>query len=486
MLPEHLLQNEIGESRPRRQKLRGCAAGPSELAILAAALGLACFLFLFRLGARSFWRDEGFSVLLARMNAPDFLHLLRTRELNSSPYFLLLRAWLHLGTDEATIRLLSVIPAVATVVTIYYLGKRLFTPWAGAVSALLLAVNTSLLTYAQQARGYTLAVFLVTLSSLLFVRQVLGGSRRNWAAYILVSALGAYAHFFVLLVLAAQWISLLFFRPRPRRAYLLAGAAGLVLLLLPLFSFLATKHPNVLYWISPLTPTKLLKTFLFLGGGPTSFAYAILWLLSFFLVLRSSTLLNGGRFVFLQLWLFLPLGITVAVSLVKPVLEERFLIICLPAGALLATAAMSQLRPRFASMMAALLVIGSVYPLVRYYRQPTEDWRSAAAYIAAHALPSDAIAAEPQFADAVLQYYLLRNPQPSASRLRFLPFPLSGPFHENRIWLTGCCTSEDRAITLHVFERAAGAKQYRIAESHAFSGITIWRMQHAGLPVSTE
>lgn len=484
MLSEHLLKDELRESHLQRQSFRVCAASRSELAVFVTAVALACFLFLFRLGARSLWRDEGFSVFLVRLDLTQFLHLLRTREVNASPYFLLLRAWLHLGADEATIRLLSVVPAVGAVITIYYLGKRLFTPWVGAVSALFLALNTSLLSYAQQARGYSLAVFLVTLSSLLFVRQLQAGSPRNWVAYVLVSAVGAYTHFFVLLVLAAQWVSLLFVKQRPRRSDLIAGAGGLALLLAPLFTFLTTKHPNVLYWIPPLTAATLLKVFLFLGGGPTSFAYALLWLYSIYLGVRGTKSQDAGAYAFLQIWLFLPPAITVCVSLIKPLLEERFLIICLPAGALLAAAALSQLRPRFASMIAALLVIGSLYPLVRYYRQPSEDWRAAGGYIAAHALPTDAIAAEPQYADAVLQYYVLRDPPPSASRLRFLPFPLSGPFSYDRIWLTACCTRDDFAFTLQVFERAAGPKQYRIAESHSFPGITVWRMEQLRPPRS--
>lgn len=249
------------------------------------------------------------------------------------------------------------------------------------------------------------------------------------------------------------------------------------LLLAPLLVFVLTTRSNVLYWIPNLTAGGLLKVFTFLGGGPTSFAYALLWVFSICLVARRSKPQDSGSYAFLQWWLFLPPAAALCVSLVRPVLEQRFLIICLPAGALLAAATLSQLRPRFAAAVAVVLVIGSAYALVRYYRQPSEDWRAAAAYIAAHARPGDVVLAEPQFADAVLQYYLRRDARESAASPGFLPFPFTGLLPDRRIWLTACCIPSDFAATLQFFYRAAGAKRYGIAESHGFPGVTVWRME---------
>lgn len=237
MRSDYLLEAQLTQRESQLGMAPTRRASRSDVAVFAIALSLACFLFLLRLGSKSLGRDEGFSVWLARLDTAEFLHLLRTRELNASPYFILLRGWLHWGTGEATIRMLSVIPAVVAVATIYYLGKRLFSPWVGAVSALLLALNASLVTYAQQARGYSLAIFLVTLSSLLLVRQIQGGSWLNWCAYIAVSVLVAYTHFVVLLVLAAQWLSLAFLKQRPRRSQLITGFCMLFLLLAPLLVF---------------------------------------------------------------------------------------------------------------------------------------------------------------------------------------------------------------------------------------------------------
>jgi hypothetical protein len=73
-------------------------------------------------------------------------------------YYGLLRLWVRLGTDESTVRLLSVLPDLATVPVLYVLENR-FGTRVGLSSALLLAINGYNIQYAQEARSYSLDFF---------------------------------------------------------------------------------------------------------------------------------------------------------------------------------------------------------------------------------------------------------------------------------------------------------------------------------------
>jgi hypothetical protein len=76
-------------------------------------LGLAVGLGSFRLGAKSLWWDEGFSVWLARLDWPTAWQLMRTAEANMMLYYVLLHFWLRLGMSEVAVRSLSTVAAVA-------------------------------------------------------------------------------------------------------------------------------------------------------------------------------------------------------------------------------------------------------------------------------------------------------------------------------------------------------------------------------------
>src|SRR5918992_4431986 len=199
---------------------------------LLAITALALFLRLHLLAQDSFWGDELFSVRRAQSDWDAFWELKRG-PVAMALYYALLRFWILLGDSESTVRLLSVIPAVATVPLVYFMGKRLFDPRVGLIAALLLAMNAFHIQYSQEARSYSLLILLVTLSSLFLARSVQRPSRMNWIGYTVASVLSVYAHPFALLALLAQ-VSSLAFLPRrdiPWNGLCLSGLAlGIALL----------------------------------------------------------------------------------------------------------------------------------------------------------------------------------------------------------------------------------------------------------------
>src|SRR3972149_7108661 len=181
----------------------------NDLALLCLASLLATTLALSFLGKKSLDLDEVFSVVIAH-DWEGMWQLITNEELNMWLYYALLHYWLKLGNGEFWVRSLSALFAVATVPAAYLLGKRLFGSRVATLAGLLLAVNPFLILHAQNARSYSLFLFLVILSSYFFVNSIEKPRGHQWIAYVVTSTLAVYAHLFASLVVVAQLISLLF------------------------------------------------------------------------------------------------------------------------------------------------------------------------------------------------------------------------------------------------------------------------------------
>jgi mannosyltransferase len=190
---------------------------------------------------------------------------------NASLYYAVLHVWMGLGQSEAIVRLLSVLLGSGTVLALYALGNRLFGRTVALVASLLLAVNGFHIHYSQEARSYSLLVFLATISSLFFLMSMERPIRRNWFLYVLTGALVIYAHVFGILVLAAHWGSLVFLRRRevPWKG-LLASTAAVGLLASPvgILLFARASEPNVpLAWAHRPTLYNIYELFCSLAGN---------------------------------------------------------------------------------------------------------------------------------------------------------------------------------------------------------------------------
>ena len=143
------------------------------LALLGSIIAVAALLRFHALGQKSVWIDEGVSIEMARLDWYNFLRILWRHEANMVLYTILLRGWLHFGQSEAFIRALSVVFSFATVPAIYVLARRMFSQRVGLIAALLLAINTYHIRYAQEARSYALYPLLCILSSIYFLKFIL-------------------------------------------------------------------------------------------------------------------------------------------------------------------------------------------------------------------------------------------------------------------------------------------------------------------------
>jgi len=399
------------------------APNSADAVYVAGVIALGSVLRFVHIGAPSFWLDEALSVAYARMPWPQFVHVMQARELNMLPYYVLLRGWIHLGTGEWIVRSLSAILSIATLPLFYRLGVRLFGTRTGRIGVTLLALNPYHIRFAQEARSYSLMLLLVTASTLLFVHATESSSRsstRAWVAYVLTGVLAAYAHFFAILALLAQWVSLAIVRPNGvawKRAALSAGA--MCVLLAPIAAFVLLGHADSAEWISKPTLRRVeYLVYSIIGGDNTSgarlFAYPVYAVVLFAAGAAARGMWcaraqgrDAEHIVLVLAGASLPIVLVLAVSIIKPIFIDKYLMECLPFAVLVMAIGVNALRPRtlaYGALFCTLVL--SAHGTFAYFRHTDkDDWRAATRYVFATAHPGDAALFFPRFTVTPFEYY---------------------------------------------------------------------------------
>jgi len=471
--------------------------------LLAVAAAVSAALRFHALAVKSFWLDEGVSVAIAGIDWRNFVRILWRREANMSLYYFLLHFWLRLGSSEVFIRSLSVLFAVATIPVLYLLGRRLFDSRTALVAVALLTVNAYHIRYSQEARSYTLVVFLCVLCSVYFLKYIEDFSRRSRLAYVLTASLAVYAHFFAGLLVLAHWLSLRFLDPASIPREINKAWRWIALAISPIALFVLTTGAGPLSWVRRPGLGDLWAFALRLAGngGPLLLlAYALACLAALSSLARSKKLSpmpsQTWRYYFLLLWLFLPPVFIVAVSIVRPLFLARYFLFCLPALLLLAAAGLARLRNSWIlAAVVSLFLVLSLRGTVAYYQQDfdlaREDWRSAAHYVLDNSQPGDAAIFHVAESRMPYDYYhQLRGHLPSdpailypnhGSRVSFLDFvekpDLSQPdrlLHSPRVWLvlSYAKTPSGLDATASTLVRLL-ASSYRNVETRSFSGVEV-------------
>ena len=384
---------------------------------------LAAFLRMHALTAKSFWLDEGVSIDIARLPWPRFLHAMWSGEANMALYYLVLRFWLIFGSSEGFVRGLSVLFSVATVPVVFFLGARLFSRRVGLLAALLLAINAYHIRYAQETRSYAMVVFFAVLATWLLAKNLQEPSSAHWGIYAAVCAMATYSHFYAVLLVPAQAISLLSWRRDEIPWRKLVGsflAFGVMIVPVAVFVFaiyvLKTGAPPSL-WFTPLQPDSLVLLGIDFSGVYGRLLLSLHVLAMGIAALGAARVRRGGDqtseawgYTLLFSWLVAPVVMVVTVSLVKPLFVPRFLSFCLPALLLLVAVGISRLRPAVLSWgLFVAISICSIMADIRYYQYDFEmrrqDWRAVTSYVFEHAQPGDSIFFYHSGGEAPFAYY---------------------------------------------------------------------------------
>ena len=421
----------------------------------------------------SYWRDEAATLSAAQRPLGNLLRTLGNIDAAHGAYYLLLWVMVKLGgTGELVTRLPSAVAMAVAAVAVAALGGRLVSPRAGLAAGLVFAVLPQVSLYGQDARSYAIAVAVAAIASYLLVRAMQAdssGRRYRWMAGYSVSlaVLGIVNIFGLLLIVAhAVTVALRCLRPGGAGAsgaavsdarslaggWLAAAAAGTALAS-PVLAF-AFVQRGVLSWLSPpsLGAVRGLHDLI----GPAYMADAVVLAVACGIVV--SALLGRDRLraswpgslpALCLPWLILPPSILLVASLITPLYTFRYVLLCIPAIALLAGAGLAALG--WAVGTAALVVIGLLgVPQQRQVRGPDghgDNVRQADRIVAEHLQPGDAVLefkaenfaqAYPYGIRKLIPVAQARTPIRSATLIgTFLPDPVVRErlTHVRRVWV---------------------------------------------------
>jgi hypothetical protein len=410
------------------------------------------------------WSDEVASVSISVQHGHTLWRAIASDGGSMSAYYLLLHTLFlaGIGQSPVTVRLASVVAFVATVPFLYGLLRRCWGSEIAVVATAIVVTNRMVITKAQEARGYSLGLFLVVVAAWLLNIAVERISVPRFVAWAVVSALACYSLLLSPLFAVAQLLSLGTLRRRSRlvRAAVIAAVVA-ALAVVPLALMALNRGTAQIDWIAPLSAATV-KGFLY-GLVVPWFPTWLRWLMLVFIVVgvvraaleaahsEAGSLERWQRVLWLS-WAGFPLACLLAISSQVSLLQSDYLIASVPAFAVLATlgitsvaewaasgaaAVVDKLRagqssperrvplagPVLVAVVAGLVVVN---PLVRSwgrYGAVIENGPGTTRLVVSLARPGDAIIFDQPAQRMIFNYYLLADFD-KAGRHRFLPVPV--------------------------------------------------------------
>ncbi len=348
-----------------------------------------------------FWGDEAFNAVQVRKPLLPMLDVVRHD--SHPPLIYLLQALIAtVSTSPAALRLVSALAGTAAVVLAAALGRRVAGDRAGLLAAAVLAAFPGYLLSARDARGYSLAMALVLASSLALLRAVEQPTRRRLGVYGACVAGAVYTHYFAIPAVGAQLLVALWaLRPAKEVALRLVLAAGLGGLTLVPWLTAATaqfQHAGSSFWVAPVHFNTLLSDLETRVGQTNGQELTTLGtlvveaaLIPVVVVLyRRLDRVRRRTVLYLLGCALVPTAALLAVSLVKPVYDTRFVLIFWGPGEAVVGAGLAMITWRWAAPALCVgLAMASAWSLSQIQRP---DFEAVAAPLKGDVQPSDVVA----------------------------------------------------------------------------------------------
>ncbi|MDW7777261.1 MAG: glycosyltransferase family 39 protein [Methanosarcinales archaeon] len=168
---------------------------------LLIIVSLGTFFRLYNLSSKSLWFDEIGQVLVASKSTINELLIEILFHLSPPLDYIILHFVLYIGKNDFIIRLPAAIFGILSIILIYWVSKTLFSEKEGLICALLLSTSPMAVWYSQEARMYSLFMFLSLLSLFFFIKALQQNKIIWWFGFIISTVLALYTHYFSFFIL---------------------------------------------------------------------------------------------------------------------------------------------------------------------------------------------------------------------------------------------------------------------------------------------
>lgn len=361
------------------------------------------------IGVQSFWYDEAYSARIAEQSTTWELFTGEHKDNGNPPLYYIAHRWTSeiFGKSEAGQRMFAAVCGVLTIPIIGLLAWRLCNQRAGLIAAGLFALSPLSVELSNEARVYSFLHFITALDALLLVNWLSSQKWRDGLAYLVVTALACYSHYFVVFFVFSHLFAVLTV-PHRKQAFLrwcvlMLGVAALWAAWAPAFLEQLRTPGNLSRmasaWKMQFASTPIVfsvgrtfawrdasKTMLGLAAIASLIGFCIPAFVGWVKLFRT----NRPQAVLLAGWVAFPILIPLIVAILKtPIYHHRYGSVALSGFVCLAAIGLSALPMTLNRLSAAVIVCATAYSLTNYFTQPMkDDWRSASRSVLANG-PAD-------------------------------------------------------------------------------------------------
>lgn len=399
-----------------------------------AILLIGTVLRFLNLGGQSLWNDEIKSFNYASRSVWEIVTIPFWRDTHQPLYYLVLHFFLPLGNNEAILRLISLIFGVLSIGLFYMILKDFLEENYGLLGALLMAISPFHIWYSQEARPYTMILFLGLLSFYFLQKLVAEKSRRYRIAFVFSAAATYFCHSIALpylffLMLYAFWADdksgMKYWGWTFATVFLIISPTFLPLILSPpshsadAFRDVNLTQVGYIFWAFStgytLGPSLVDLHYVSLGEVLHQYFLLILSVVGLFgaLLLTGFYILwrrDKQKCILTVLWLFMPIiFVLVGALLSNHPINVRYVILAFPAFLIMLIVGLTEIRYKwlFLSVFSCLILINS-YSLFNNFYKPKyqrEDNRSAAKFLTTSVQKEDLIIVSAGYTVKNLKHY---------------------------------------------------------------------------------
>jgi mannosyltransferase len=337
-------------------------------------------------------------------------------------YHMILHFWqLFLGNTVTTGRALSLIFFLISIPAMYFFGKRAFSRRIAIFATILFAISPFMNWYGSEIRMYSLFTLLTILNQYFFIGIYKQKDSDSWIGYAITAFFGIFTHYFFFFVLLVEAIFFFLYRQLfPDRS--LKRFIIIAVLLLIAFSpwvYYVKVLGTVGYEAPILAPPTSVSVFnalsQFIFGFQNDHLNTILvslWPLTVLLgllALRENEKVSPEA-MYMLMSILIPIVAAFIVSVtVRPLFVSRYLILTIPSMYLFISWIFSTYPQPLQKTLKAILMFAMLAALIVEIVSPAtpikENYREAAAYLAATSTPQDIIILSAPFTVYPMEYY---------------------------------------------------------------------------------